>query len=85
MTGICLLCERRAQVNIKYMISKTVVRPAMTYGLETAATTTKHERQLEVAELTMVTFSTLGMGHQQVWTECQTVDAEMVRSCETSE
>ena len=33
---------------------KSVVRPAMLYGMETVAVTERHEGQMEVAELKMV-------------------------------
>ena len=49
MTGI--MCDSRATENIKGMILKTVVRPAMMYGLETTAMTNRQERQFEVAEM----------------------------------
>ena len=43
-------------VKIQGMLLRTVVRPPMMHGLDTAVVTKKQERQLEVAETRMVTF-----------------------------
>ena len=45
------------RVNIEGMILRTVVRPAMMCGLETAAMTKRQERPHAVAEMRMVRFS----------------------------
>ena len=91
---IGIMCDRRAPIKIEGMILRAVVRPAMMYGMETAAMTKKQERQLEVAEKRMPRYF-LGVTRKdrirnehtvsgQVWTEDQTVKAEMVWSFETS-
>ena len=56
------MCDRRAPVNIKSMILRTVVRLAMVCGLETAAMTKRQD--LEAAEVRMIRFSlgVTGMG-----------------------
>ena len=55
VTGV--LCDKRISAKVKGKIYKTVVRPAMLYGLETAALTKRHESEIEVAELRMLRFS----------------------------
>ena len=52
-----VLCDKRISAKVKGKIYKTVVRPAMLYGLETAALTKRHESEIEVAELRMLRFS----------------------------
>ena len=42
---------------MKGKVYKTVVRPALLYGLETVATMKKQETELEVAELRMLRWS----------------------------
>ena len=51
-----LLCDRRVSARLKGKIHRTVVRPAMMYGLETVAVTKKQEAELEVAEMKMLRF-----------------------------
>ena len=52
-----VICDRRVSAEMKGNLYKTVVRPAMVYGLETVALTRKQEMELEVAELRMLRFS----------------------------
>ena len=54
MTG--LLCDRHVSARLKGKIHRTVVRPAMMYGLETVALTKGQEAKLEVAEMRMLRF-----------------------------
>ena len=55
VTGV--LCDRRVTARMKGKVYKTVVRPALMYGLETAALTKGEEKEMEVAELKMLRFS----------------------------
>ncbi|MCJ8733950.1 hypothetical protein PDJAM_G00229570 [Pangasius djambal] len=52
-----VLCDRKISARIKGKVYKTVVRPAMQYGLETVALRKRQESELEVAELKMLRFS----------------------------
>ncbi|KAL7867553.1 hypothetical protein SRHO_G00089370 [Serrasalmus rhombeus] len=52
-----LICDRRIAARVKGKVYKTVVRPAMTYGLETVALSKRQEAELEVAEMKMLRFS----------------------------
>ncbi|XP_061622279.1 uncharacterized protein LOC133474503, partial [Phyllopteryx taeniolatus] len=52
-----VLCDRRVSARMKGKVYKTVVRPAMMYGLETVALKTKQEAELEVAEMKMLRFA----------------------------
>ena len=52
-----VVCDKRISARVKGKIYKTVVRPAMLYGLEAAALTKKQEAELEVAEMRMLRFS----------------------------
>ncbi|XP_051788414.1 uncharacterized protein LOC127529327 [Erpetoichthys calabaricus] len=49
-----VLCDRQVSARVKGKVYRTVVRPAMLYGLETVALTRKQETELEVAELKML-------------------------------
>ena len=51
-----LLCDRRISARLKGKIHRTVVRPAMMYGLETVAMTKRQGTELEVAEMKMLRF-----------------------------
>jgi len=51
-----LLCDRRVSARLKGKLHRTVVRPAMMYGLETVAMTKRQEAELEVAEMKMLRF-----------------------------
>ncbi|KAK3544414.1 hypothetical protein QTP86_011154 [Hemibagrus guttatus] len=46
-----VLCDRKISARIKEKVYRTVVRPAMLYGLETASLRKRQESELEVAEL----------------------------------
>ncbi|MCJ8732712.1 hypothetical protein PDJAM_G00214370 [Pangasius djambal] len=52
-----VLCDRKISARIKRKVYKTVVRPAMLYGLETVSLRKRQESELEVAELKMLRFS----------------------------
>ncbi|XP_039613886.1 uncharacterized protein LOC120532039, partial [Polypterus senegalus] len=55
-----VICDRRVSARVKGKVYRTVVRPAMLYGLEMVALTRKQETELEVAELKILRF-TLGV------------------------
>ncbi|KAK3517721.1 hypothetical protein QTP70_016496, partial [Hemibagrus guttatus] len=52
-----VLCDRKISARIKGRVYRTVVRPAMLYGLETVSLRKRQESELEVAELKMLRFS----------------------------
>ncbi|KAK3560442.1 hypothetical protein QTP86_008437 [Hemibagrus guttatus] len=52
-----VLCDRKISARIKGKVYRTVVRPAMLYGLETVSLRKRQESKLEVAELKMLRFS----------------------------
>ncbi|KAK3516660.1 hypothetical protein QTP70_021999 [Hemibagrus guttatus] len=52
-----VLCDRKISAIIKGKVYRTVVRPAMLYGLETVSLRKRQESELEVAELKMLRFS----------------------------
>ncbi|KAK3544154.1 hypothetical protein QTP86_003405, partial [Hemibagrus guttatus] len=52
-----VLCDRKLSARIKGKVYRTVVRPAMLYGLETVSLRKRQESELEVAELKMLRFS----------------------------
>ncbi|MCI4395558.1 hypothetical protein PGIGA_G00182000 [Pangasianodon gigas] len=52
-----VLCDRKISARIKGKVYRTVVRPAMLYGLESVALRKRQESELEVAELKMLRFS----------------------------
>ncbi|KAK3517322.1 hypothetical protein QTP70_003396 [Hemibagrus guttatus] len=52
-----VLCDRKISARIKRKVYRTVVRPAMLYGLETVSLRKRQESELEVAELKMLRFS----------------------------
>ncbi|KAK3528688.1 hypothetical protein QTP70_009065 [Hemibagrus guttatus] len=52
-----VLCDQKISARIKGKVYRTVVRPAMLYGLETVALRKRQESELEVAELKMLRFS----------------------------
>ncbi|KAK3540053.1 hypothetical protein QTP70_023811 [Hemibagrus guttatus] len=51
------LCDRKISARIKVKVYRTVVRPAMLYGLETVSLRKRQESELEIAELKMLRFS----------------------------
>ena len=55
-----VLCDRKLSARVKGKMYKSVVRPAMLYGMETVAVTEKQVGKIEVAELKMVRWA-LGM------------------------
>ncbi|KAK3517926.1 hypothetical protein QTP70_027537, partial [Hemibagrus guttatus] len=56
-----VLCERKISARIKGKVYRTVVRPAMLYGLETVALRKRQESELEVAELKMLRLRKCGV------------------------
>ncbi|KAK3534205.1 hypothetical protein QTP86_004797 [Hemibagrus guttatus] len=52
-----VLCDRKISARIKGKVYRTVVRPAMLYGLETVSLRKRQESELEVTELKMLRFS----------------------------
>ncbi|KAK3510464.1 hypothetical protein QTP70_008662 [Hemibagrus guttatus] len=52
-----VLCDRKISARIKGKVYRTVVRPAMLYGLQTVSLRKRQESELEVAELKMLRFS----------------------------
>ncbi|KAK3548096.1 hypothetical protein QTP70_004523 [Hemibagrus guttatus] len=52
-----VLCDRKISARIKGKVYRTVVRPAMLYGLETVSLRKRQESELEAAELKMLKFS----------------------------
>ncbi|KAK3556596.1 hypothetical protein QTP70_010791 [Hemibagrus guttatus] len=59
-----VLCDRKISARIKGKVYRTVVRPAMLYGLETVSLRKRQESELEAAELKMlsVLIATLSCG-----------------------
>ena len=55
-----VLCDRKLSARVKGKMYKSVVRPAMLYGMEMVAVTERQVGQMEVAELKMVRW-TLGV------------------------
>ena len=49
-----VLCDRRLSARLKGKIYKSVVRPAMLYGMETVVVAERMEKKMEPAELKMV-------------------------------
>ena len=49
-----VLCDRKLSAKVKGKMYKSVVRPAMLYGMETVAVTERQMGKMEVAELKMV-------------------------------
>ena len=52
MSGV--LCDRKLSARAKGKMCKSVVRPAMLYGIETEAVMEREVGKMEVAELKMV-------------------------------
>ena len=52
MSGV--LCDRRVPIKLKGGVYRTVVRPAMLYGIETAALRKSGIKRLEAAEMRML-------------------------------
>ena len=51
VTGV--LCDKRVPPHVKGRIHKTIVQPAMLYGMETVPVTSSHVKKLEVTEMKM--------------------------------
>ena len=51
-----MLCDKRAPPRVKSKIYKSMVLPAMVYGMETTAITKSQERKLTVTEMKMLLF-----------------------------
>lgn len=51
-----MIYERRVTARVKGTVYKTVVRPAMLYGVVLMALTKRQEAELELAELKMIRF-----------------------------
>ena len=49
-----VICDRRVPIRLKGKVHKTVVRPALTYGLEAAPVKKTEEKKLDVAEMKML-------------------------------
>ncbi|KAK3523477.1 hypothetical protein QTP86_033702, partial [Hemibagrus guttatus] len=54
-----VLCDQKISARIKGKVYRTVVRPAMLYGLETVSLRKRQESELEVAELKMLRVATV--------------------------
>lgn len=52
-----VMCDRRVSAKMKGKMYKSVVRPAMLFGLETVSLRKRQEAELEVAEMKMLRFS----------------------------
>ena len=52
-----IMCDKRVPVKIKGKLYKTVVRPAMLYGLETAPLTSIQEKKMQTTEMRMLRWS----------------------------
>ena len=52
-----VICDRRLPARVKGKVYSSVVRPAMVYGIETAAVTKKQVEEMEVAEMKMLRFA----------------------------
>ena len=48
-----VLCDKRVPPHVKEKIHKTIVQPAMLYGMETVPVTSSHEKKLEVTAMKM--------------------------------
>ena len=55
MSGV--ICDRRVPARVKGKVYNVALRPAMLYGLETAALTKRQEGEMEVAALKRLRFS----------------------------
>ncbi|XP_063589593.1 uncharacterized protein LOC134766589 [Penaeus indicus] len=55
ITGV--LCDRKVPEELKGRLYKTMVRPAMLYGMEAVAVTRDQEKKMKVAEMKMLRFA----------------------------
>ena len=60
-----VLCNRKLLARVKCKMYKSVVRPAMLYGMETVAVTERQVGKMEVAELKMVRWA-LGVTRKEM-------------------
>ena len=72
-----VICNRRLPACVKGKVYKTVVRPAMLYGLETVPLTKKQEAEVAVAELKMLRFSLVIMRMDKIKNEFVGVTAQV--------
>ncbi|KAK3559246.1 hypothetical protein QTP86_008514 [Hemibagrus guttatus] len=61
-----VLCDRKISARIKGKVYRTVVRPAMLYGLETVSLRKRQESELEVAELKMLSLGSVPSSKSQM-------------------
>ncbi|KAK3536314.1 hypothetical protein QTP86_002939 [Hemibagrus guttatus] len=59
-----VLCDQKISARIKGKVYRTVVRPAMLYGLETVSLRKRQESELEIAELKMLSVSSTEDGRE---------------------
>ena len=52
-----IICYKRLPARVKGKVYSSVVRPAMVYGLKTVAVTKKQVKEMEVAEMKMLSFA----------------------------
>ena len=52
-----VICDKRLPARVKGKVYRSMVRPAMVYGLETVAVTKKQVEEMEVAEMKMLRFT----------------------------
>ena len=55
ITGV--MCDRKVSATMKGQLYKTMVQPAMMYGIETLAVTKAQERKMQVAEMKILRWS----------------------------
>ena len=73
-----VLCDKKLSAKVKGKMYKSVVRPAMMYGMDTVAVTGRQVKKMEVAELKMVRWS-LGV------TRKDRIRNRYIRDCEDCE
>ncbi|KAK3506939.1 hypothetical protein QTP70_031210 [Hemibagrus guttatus] len=61
-----VLCDQKISARIKGKVYRTVVRPAMLYGLETVSLRKRQESELEVAELKMLSVQYLYINYEEL-------------------
>ncbi|KAK3523897.1 hypothetical protein QTP70_015725 [Hemibagrus guttatus] len=78
-----VLCDQKISARIKGKVYRTVVRPAMLYGLETVSLRKRQESELEVAELKMLRCDqpvNCIWGSYGDWSECDGCTKTQVRT-----
>ena len=68
MSGV--LCDRKLSARVKGKMYKSIVRPAMLYGMETVAVTERQVGKMEVAELKMVRWALGVTRKDKIRNEC---------------